>query len=509
MNASLRRRTFLSACGWLAVGQADFLPGWARAVVEAAAEQPPAAEPVVFSDDLEPLVRAIEQVPAERALELAVARLKGGTTPRQLLAAIFLAGIRNVNPQPPGFKLHCVFAVQAAHQLSLDVPPGDRLLPLLWALREFKNSQAEDARQGDFVLGRVRGELPSPERAGQELDEAMRTWDESRADRAIVALVRSRGAHEVMEGLWQYGARDYRNIGHKAIYLANAFRTLQVIGWRHAEPVLRSVLLGLLDFKDREVNGYTFESQEYHANVARVQEFASRLPANWTRAEGQRQATLEVLEILRSGEFSRAIGRSLELLQGGTVGAGAIWDAAHLAAGELMMRQPGIYGIHTVTSLNALRYAYDMAADRQNRLLLLLQGLGWMGQFGTFMGKTPGGLGPQQITALPTVDIPAEPTEALRSIFDTLSKEPAQASAQAHVYASRGGDLSAFAALAKGLVVRKQSDAHHYKYSTAVFEDLNLVSAEWRPHLLATSVYYLRGLSVPDDQPLQALRDLG
>ena len=58
-------------------------------------------------------------------------------------------------------------------------------------------------------------------------------------------------------------------------------------------------------------------------------------------------------------------------------------------------------------------------------------------------------------------------------------------------------------------MVRKQSDAHHYKYSTAVFEDLALVSPEWRPHLLATSVYYLRGLSVPDDQPLQALRDLG
>ena len=509
MNASLRRRTFLSACGWLAVGQTNFLPGWVRTIAEAAEENPPAAEPVVFSDDLEPLVRAIEQVPAERALELAVARLKGGTTPRQLLAAIFLAGIRNVNPQPPGFKLHCVFAVQAAHQLSLDVPPGDRLLPLLWALREFKNSQAEDSRQGDFVLGPVRGVLPSPERAWQELDEAMRSWDEPRADLAIAAVVRSCGAHEVMEGLWQYGARDYRNIGHKAIYLANAFRTLQVIGWRHAEPVLRSVILGLLDFKDKEVNGYTFASQEYHANLARVQEVGPRLPANWTRGEGQRPVTLEVLEILRSGEYSRAIGHSLELLQGGRVGAGAIWDAAHLAAGELMMRQPGIYGIHTVTSVNALRYAYEMSADRRNRLLLLLQGLGWMGQFANFMGKAEGGLGPTQITDLPAADLPADSPAALQSIFETLAQEPARAAAQAQAFARQGGDLAAFAAVAKGLVVRKQSDAHHYKYSTAVFEDLNLVSPEWRPQLLATSVYYLRGLSVPDDQPLQALRDLG
>lgn len=106
MDASFRRRTFLSACGLTVLGQSGFLPDWARAFVEAAGENPPAVVPVVFADELEPLIRAIEQVPAEGALELAVARLKGGTTPRQLLASIFLAGIRNVNPQPPGFKLH-------------------------------------------------------------------------------------------------------------------------------------------------------------------------------------------------------------------------------------------------------------------------------------------------------------------------------------------------------------------------------------------------------------------
>jgi hypothetical protein len=472
-------------------------------------EGPLIPEAVVFSDDLEPLVRAIEQVSPEKALELAVARLKSGTTPRQLLAAIFLAGIRNVNPQPPGFKLHCVFAVQAAHQLSLDVGSEDRLLPLFWALREFKNSQAEDVRQGDFVLRKVQGELPAPEHAWQEFDDAMRTWDEPRADRAIVALVRSRGAHEVMEGLWKYGARDYRNIGHKAIFVANALRTLQVIGWRHAEPVLRSVVLGLLDFKDREVNGYRFENQTYLPNRTRIAEHGPRLPGNWTRSGGHRPATLEVLEILRTGEISRAIERSLELLQSGTVGAVAIWDAAHLAAGELMMRQPGIYGIHTVTSLNGLRYAYEMAADHQNRLLLLLQGLGWMGQFGTFMGQTQPGLGPQQITSVPNVEISVDPTAALNSVFETLAVDPPAAAAQAQAYAARGGNLSGFVSMARRLVVRKQSDAHHYKYATAVFEDLGLVSPEWRPQILATSVYYLRGQNSADDSLVQAIHDLG
>ena len=44
----------------------------------------------------------------------------------------------------------------------------------------------------------------------------------------------------------KYGCRDFRDIGHKAIYVANAFRTLEVIGWQHAEPVLRSLAFALL-----------------------------------------------------------------------------------------------------------------------------------------------------------------------------------------------------------------------------------------------------------------------
>src|SRR5690606_11757608 len=44
----------------------------------------------------------------------------------------------------------------------------------------------------------------------------------------------------------RYAARDYRDIGHKAIYVANAWRTLHTIGWQHAEPVIRSLGYALL-----------------------------------------------------------------------------------------------------------------------------------------------------------------------------------------------------------------------------------------------------------------------
>ncbi len=33
-----------------------------------------------------------------------------------------------------------------------------------------------------------------------------------------------------------YGVRDFRELGHEEIHLANSFLALQVIGWQHAPP---------------------------------------------------------------------------------------------------------------------------------------------------------------------------------------------------------------------------------------------------------------------------------
>ncbi len=77
----------------------------------------------------------------------------------------------------------------------------------------------------------------------------MEAWDAEAADAAIAALCRSSGAAETMEALWRVAVRDQRNIGHKAIFAAQSWRTLQTIGWEHAEPVLRSLVFGMLDLQ--------------------------------------------------------------------------------------------------------------------------------------------------------------------------------------------------------------------------------------------------------------------
>src|SRR5712692_5606587 len=218
-------------------------------LTRADAQLTPAA--VKFRPEMEPLISLIENTPKERRQHMAVEQLRRGVSYRQMLAALFLAGVRNVNPRPPGFALHCVFVVYSAHLISLEAPADSRLLPLFYALDDFKAAQERDAKAaaGDFTMRPIHGTLPAPDRAAAELSAAMESWDIERAELAVVSLARNRSASEIFAMLWRYGARDYRNIGHKAIFVANTYRTLQIIGWHHAEPTLRSLILGLLDFK--------------------------------------------------------------------------------------------------------------------------------------------------------------------------------------------------------------------------------------------------------------------
>src|SRR5439155_8167165 len=126
-------------------------------------------------------------------------------------------------------------------------PDSDRWLPLLWALDNFKSSQAQDAREGDWTMAALdEKSLPPADHAKRRFQEAMDRWDEEGADVAVAQLARTAGADGIWELFWRYGARDFRDIGHKAIFVANSCRTLEAIGWEHAEPVLRSLAFALL-----------------------------------------------------------------------------------------------------------------------------------------------------------------------------------------------------------------------------------------------------------------------
>ncbi len=470
---------------------------------------------VQFSPEIEPLVRLIEAIERERSAVWLAAELQRGTPYRQLLAAVFLAGIRNVNARPPGFALHCVFLAHAAHQLSLEAPADTRVLPLFYVLDDFKAAQSRDAGQktGDYSMRILPGgAMPAPKAARTELAAAMEAWDPERAERAAAALARFSSPTEAFESLWRYGARDYRNIGHKAIFVANACRTLQTIGWQHAEPVLRSVVLGLLDFgREQKMNGFALNDQCFAGNEKRVRDGFGRLPGEWTAAATGTAETRALLKTMRTASVNEACAETAARLAKGNLRAGAVWEAVHLSAAELRMRASGantFTGVHAVTAANGLHVAYLSAADPRLRYLLLLQGVGWMGQFRQFAEAKPELMRSLAIDELE----PARPSYAnkFQPLDDIMAAIPARPADAAAMILALEPDLELRSRYLSGLMrnsITKADEVHFYKYLVSLLETLPLVSPTWQPHLLAATAYYAKGTGDPEPAWAQRTRE--
>lgn len=53
---------------------------------------------------------------------------------------------------------------------------------------------------------------------------------------------------------------------------------------------------------------------------------------------------------------------AIEQLTAGKNGAAGVWDAVHLVGDELERQQPGIFGIHAVTSKSSRHYGFRTTA---------------------------------------------------------------------------------------------------------------------------------------------------
>jgi hypothetical protein len=454
-----------------------------------AADGPVPPEGVRFGPEVEPLVRLIEDTPQEKLLDAAAAQIRDGAGYQRLLAAVFLAGVRNILPRPVGFEFHCVLAVHSAHLAALAAPDADRWLALFWAMNEFKNSQTVKKNKGPWTMPALEeGKLPPADRARKDFVEAMDAWDEERANRAVAALVRSAGADEVFELLVRYGARDFRVIGHKAIYVANGTRTLNTIGWRHAEPVLRSIAFALLAHEAGDPAKDDLEpDRPWRENLKK----AAAIRTGWQRGKVTPEASADLLAALRTVSFGEASDKVVELLNK-EIDPASVWDGLFLAAGEMLMRQPGIIALHSVTTTNALHYGYLTSGNDETRRMLMLQAAAFL----TMFRKSIKG-GDVRIDALEKADGPATAAD----VFAAVSKDRTTAARKALALLGDAGSEGAAALIAAGrrLVFNKGRDAHDYKFSSAVMEDYYHVTPHWRDRCLASSLFWLHGSGDKDN----------
>lgn len=451
---------------------------------------------VRFNPEIEPLVRLLEDTPRERLLEEVGQRVKSGTSYREVLAALMLAGVRNIQPRPVGFKFHAVLVVHSAHLASLNSPDSDRWLPVFWALDQFKSSQARDVAEGDWTMAAVdEGSVPAADRAGTVFAGAMDRWDEAEADIAAAALARGGNTQAAFDLFCRYGARDFRDIGHKAIYVANSWRTLQTIGWQHAEPVLRSLAYALL----MHSGGNPAEDDALADRPGRVNhERLKQIRATWNGGDHRQDTVMEMLAVLRSGTWDDASAKVVELLNRGSAPQ-ALWDALFQGAAELLMRRPGIVSLHACTTANAMNHAFRHVADDATRRFILLQTASFLPLFrGDADEKARVSI--DRFEPLTAADGGADPLE---SIFATLRANRLDAAQKTLAYLQQGGDAKEFVNAAQRLIYLKGRDSHDYKFSSAIIEDYHHLSPAHRDRFLAASVHWLKGSDEPDS-PLVA-----
>ena len=441
---------------------------------------------VSLRPDIEPLTRLIEETARETLLEKVAEQIKAGTSYQDILSALMLAGVRNIQPRPVGFKFHAVLVVHSAHLASIQSPSHERWLPIFWALDYFKDSQARDIREGNWTMKALdESKIPSTLDITSSFRAAMDEWNEEATDFATAGLVRSAGAGQVFDLFAEYGCRDYRDIGHKAIFVANSWRTLQVIGWRHAEPILRSLAYALLQH-----NGPNPGHANHPADRAgrQNQEKLSLFRKGWQRGRIDDKATLDFAEQLRHGSDLDASDMALELINA-NIDPQSIWDAVFNFSGELLGRHPGIVSLHAITTSNALHYAYQHCQKEMTRKKLLLQACSFMP---LFRGDT---LNQQEhrFDQIQPETIPNNQTEALESIFSTLDTSKQSAAAKVFQYLEQGHSPEQLMNTARRYLFLKGSNSHDYKFASAVLEDFYHVSPSWRHHYLAASVFHLKG----------------
>lgn len=499
------RRTFLRATG---IAGASALAPW-QTVLEGlgsvtAQEASPPATLVAMESQVAKWVKIFEETPRQTLIEKVAQEIKQGkVTYRELLSGLFLAAVKHVQPRPSvGFKFHAVLVVHSAHLASLNSSPQDRWLPILWAIDQFKSSQARDVQEGNWTMSAVdESGIPPAHRVIQEFEEAMATWDESKADVAAAGLARFATRNQAFEAFAKYAARDYRSIGHKVIYVANAFRTLDVIGWQYAEPILRSLAYALLNHVG-ETNPASSEhrvDQPWKEN----RPIAESMPLDWTEGTTNTEFTREVVTGLREWKPAEA-SKQIGLLLQGEASLQSIVDGLYLSGSELLMRQPGIVSLHSLTTTNAIQYLARTVQSDLLRRQLILQNASFLPFFLESMrgrGSVRDRLQPLSRADDSDVDMNAA------DVFEQLGKNSGQAYGQARsLLQANPAAISDFMSEARRLVFLKGNDSHDYKYSSAVLEDLIQLSPQWRPDFAAACLYKLRSTQEPTTNLVHRIR---
>jgi hypothetical protein len=498
MFSNISRRRFMQSSSALSVGAATAIgAGFGLPAIQAD-EMQLAEGSVRFRDEIEPFVRLLETTPREKIVERVVEEIRRGLSYRELLTAVFLAGIRNVQPRPNvGFKFHTVLSVHATHLASLAASDSDRWLPLLWAVDNFKRAQSDDQSEGDWTMSApANRKKMSAEKALSEFRNAMDNWDVEAADHYVTCAVESATIDQLFNAFAQFGSRDYRDIGHKAIYVAGAFRTLETIGYEHSEPILRSLAYALLCC-GKDANPAKSDLPADRPGKNNWKKLRSAQP-QWRYETTDENSTSDLLHQFRTMSADDACSEVLARMESGLHWR-CVYDALFLASSELVVRQQAIVPLHAVTTTNAIHHLFRTVSDERLRQWLILQNTAFV----CLLRDSARGRGELPDKWIDEIRTSESAPASVAEIFENVHRDTDLAASQILTAATDHQSVAEIMKAARNLVFVKGNDSHDYKFSSAVLEDFHAISPTWQNRYLAGCSYLLPGTSQPDT-PLYA-----
>jgi len=295
------------------------------------------------------------------------------------------------------------------------------------------------------------------------------------------------------ELFYRFGPRDFRSIGHKAIYVMCAQRVLSLTGWQHAEPVLRGLAYALLMHEDGNPAKRDAEADRpWRENQKRIAE----VPGKWSAGKPDPAAVARLLGVLRTGSHDDVAAAVVDDLRRG-VAPQSIWDAVFCGAAELQLRRPNIVSLHAATTTRAIHYAFRTSRVDDTRRLLLLQNASLLPMFRD-AAASRGRLADAPIEELEPIEPKAaSDPKAVAGIVEQFGGDRRRAAGMILGYLQRGGDPGPLTAEARRLLFHKGDGVHDFKFASAVLEDFDYVSPDWRARYLAAAAMHLCG---PDER---------
>ena len=507
MSIRTDRRRFLraSATGGALLGLGDL--GFLSRLRPVSADEANLDPKVVrLQPEIEPLVRLLEETPRERLLEEVAARVQKGT---ELSRGARGAAAGRRAERAAAAQRRASSSTRSWWSTRPTWPASPRPTPTAGCRSSGRSTTSRARRRRTSARGTGRWarwtSRPSrpPARPARRSPRRWTAGTRRRPTRPSPAWPASAGANEVYELFFRYGARDFRSIGHKAIYVANSWRTLQCIGWQHAEPVLRSLAYALLMHE----GGNPARPRRPGRPPLAAQPGAAR-PGSRTAGTGGKPdaaAAADLLATLRTGsddDACRAGRRAAQPRGRAAVDLGRPVRrrrrAAAAPAGDRLAAR-GDLDQRAALRLPGQRRRPDppaAAAPERRVPHPVPRGDGRARQGGRRADRS----------ARTDRDVGGRHRGPIEEIFAEASRDRTTAARKALAYLQAGRDPRTLIDAARRLVFLKGNDAHDYKFSSAVLEDYYHASPAWRDRYLASSLLLLPGSADRDNDLVRRTR---